>query len=167
MKIDADTLVSVPVLALVLGMSERRVAQCVAENIIPPPVAKGKYLLVASVNAYIAWQRDDQRRHTKSAAQSRVADARAREIEIRTAERERELIPLTDALAHTNEVIGGMVARLEGLPAAFTRDLGERRKLETLIDAIRTDVADRAAKYAAAMGSERVADQAVAADDAG
>ncbi|MFC5391211.1 hypothetical protein [Bosea vestrisii] len=58
------------------------------------------------------------------------------------AERQRDLVPAEEMMAVTQLIVGTLVSRLSGLPAQFTRNLGERHRLESLIDAIRIEVAD-------------------------
>src|SRR5262252_2093633 len=52
--------------------------------------------LLDVVQGYIQFRNDAERRASKSAAASRVTDMRAREIEIRVARREGELIEIED-----------------------------------------------------------------------
>lgn len=44
-----------PQVAALLGVSARRVSQLVAEGVLPTPTAHGRYDLVMSVRALIAW----------------------------------------------------------------------------------------------------------------
>ena len=62
--------------------------------------------LVGAVQGYLKYLKEDERRSTRSAADSRVRDARALEIELRIAERTRDLIPLEDALTDMAELAG-------------------------------------------------------------
>ena len=101
----------------------------------------GGVVLAEAMAGYIKWLKDEQRRSTKTAGDTRVRDARAREIELRTARDEQELIPTEEAVAYAQMVVGALVSRLNGLPAQYTRDLDERRKLEATIDGIREEVA--------------------------
>jgi phage terminase Nu1 subunit (DNA packaging protein) len=79
--------------------------------------------------------------------------ARARETELRTARQELELVPTEEAVAYVQMVVGTLVSRLNGLPAQFTRDLDERRRLEAAIERIRADVADAMAQHGSAYRS--------------
>lgn len=88
------------------------------------------------VLGYIRFLTDEQRRASKSQAESRVRDARAREIELRIAEREGRLAELGDLEGVLDEYIGTMRAELAGLPARVTRDLVQRRTIEAAIDDI-------------------------------
>jgi hypothetical protein len=70
-----------------------------------------------------------ERRSEGGAAESALKLAKAREIELRTAERARELIEFDEACAVLDDIIGGITSDLSGLPAAATRDLAMRRHL--------------------------------------
>lgn len=97
--------------------------------------------LIEVLKGYIGWLKDDARRNSKSASATRVADARALEIEIRTAERRRELIPVEDAQAAMDAVVGRCLTEMVGLPASYTRDIAERRRLEEKMDGCRARIA--------------------------
>ena len=93
-----------------------------------------QYSVVAIVRALMAYYDDLLENTNKAAAASRATDARTREIELRIAERRRDLIPQEDARAVGREMAAMIKAEFSGLPARFTRDLAERRRLEQEID---------------------------------
>lgn len=103
---------------------------------------KGRYNLVAVVQGYIKFLKDDERRTSKSATASRMQDAKTAEIEMRLAERRRELIPLDDAQAAIDVIVGKVRAEFSGLPARVTRDMTLRRSLEVETDASLNRIAD-------------------------
>ena len=74
-----------------------------------------------------------------------MAAARAREIELRTAQRAHELCEIEEALAFVDEVIGMLKADLMSLPARVTRDLAIRRDIEKGVTTILNKTADRLA----------------------
>lgn len=94
----------------------------------------GRYTLVALARGVVAYYDDLLSKNTKTAAASRATDARTREIELRIKERSRELIPLEDARAVIGEMAAAIRAEFQGLPARYTRDMQERRRLEQEID---------------------------------
>lgn len=95
---------------------------------------KNEYALVAVVRGVIAYYEDLQAKNSKSAAASRATEARTREIELRIQERQRDLIPLEDARAVVGEMAALVRAEFQGLPARYTREMQDRRKLEQEID---------------------------------
>lgn len=114
-----------------------------------------QYSVVAIVRGLIAYYDDLLEKTNKAAAASRATDARTREIELRIAERRRDLIPQEDARAVVSEMAAMIKAEFSGLPARFTRDLAERRRLEQEIDGSfdRVAAAARNAGTALATGS--------------
>ena len=80
--------------ARLLMISEERIRQLVKQGYVPKSEKRGYVQLVGSVQGYLKDLKEDERRSTKSAADSRVRDARALEIELRIAERTRDLIPV-------------------------------------------------------------------------
>lgn len=95
------------------------------------PVAdKGHYPLVAVVQGYVKFLKDDERRTSKSASVSRMQEAKTAEIEMRLAEKRRELMPIEDAQAAIDVIIGKVRDEFSGLPARVTRDMTLRRSLE-------------------------------------
>jgi len=81
--------------ARLLGITAEWVRRLARDGVIPKP-EKNRVPLVAAVQGYIRWLKDDERRAAKMSAQTRVAEARAREIELRVARMERGLIPAED-----------------------------------------------------------------------
>jgi hypothetical protein len=141
-------LISAANAAKLLLLSPERIRQLVKAGYIPPPVSHGQYYLVGAVQGYIRFLKDEERRASKSQADTRVRDARAQEIEVRIAEKTRELIPLSEALDFSDRFIGFFIKELKSLPARCTRDLSQRRLLEDIVD----DVLARGSKLARESG---------------
>jgi hypothetical protein len=119
-----------------LLLTGEMIRRLVAERIIDRR-PDGSFDLDQARHAYIRHLRD--RRSKRGAAESALQRARAREIELRTAERAHELIEFDEAAAVLDDIISDLV----GLPAAATRDLTMRRHLDDLIRGIRQRAADR------------------------
>lgn len=77
-----------------------------------------------------------------------MQDAKAAEIEMRIAEKRRELIPVEDHIAALDIVVGAVRAEFSGLPARVTRDMDLRRKLETEANASLNRISDTLAASA-------------------
>jgi hypothetical protein len=119
-----------------LDLSRVRVVQLVDEGHLPRN-SDGSFDLDACRIAYIRYLRSEDRRGAKSATASRVQEARAKEIELRTAREEGRLIPLEGAQAAMTDILGTFRYELTGIPAASTRDLKVRAEIEKhLNDAI-------------------------------
>jgi hypothetical protein len=96
--------------------------------------------LAAAVQGYIKWLKDEDRRASKTSAQSRVQQARAREIELRIAVAEGRLFPAEVVERDVGNILGAFRSELSGVPAASTRDMAIRTEIENRIN----DAADRA-----------------------
>lgn len=141
--------------ARLLMISDERIRQLQKQGYIPKAEKRGMVQLVGAVQGYLRYLKDDERRSAKSAADSRVRDARALEIELRVAERSRDLIPVEDALADMAELAAAVRSELAGLPARLTRIMDERQKIETEVDGVLTRLSERAAQKAAALEDGR------------
>lgn len=116
-----------------LMISGERIRQLVKMDYIPR-IAKGKVPLVGAVQGYIRFLKDEERRSSKSATATRMQDAKASLIDINIKERLRQLVPIEDAQAAFDIVLGKVRAEFDGLPARMTRDMELRRKLEAEVN---------------------------------
>lgn len=157
--------VTATALGLHLGMKRQSVSE-LAERGVLSALADGSFDLDASRLTYIAHLRGEQRHNTKSASASRVQDARAREIELRTAERDRRLIDTDEAIAALDEIVGPMKADLAGVGPRVTRDIDLRRRIESEHDVIFSRTAARLAERASALRKGGSASATDAEDDA-
>jgi hypothetical protein len=119
-----------------LDLSRVRVVQLVNEGALPRN-KDGSFDLDECRVAYIRYLRSEDRRGAKSATASRVQEARAKEIELRTAREEGRLWDAETAEAAFAEILGTFRSELSGVPAGSTRDLAIRAEIEKrLNDAI-------------------------------
>lgn len=159
-------LITVDQAAKLILMTPDRVRQLAKEGWIDKP-SRGAYLLVSVVQGYIRFLRDDARRSSKSAADSRLKDAKLEEISLRVSERKRELVPIEDALAVVDFVVGKVRSEFSGLPASVTRNLNLRDKIDERLNEVLASLADVAREASAAIRSGRDPGAAVSEDDAG
>lgn len=141
--------------ARLLMISEERIRQLVKQGHVPKSDKRGYVQLVGTVQGYLRYLKEDERRSSKSAADSRVRDARALEIELRIAERSRELIPVEDALTDMAEFVGLVRSELAGLPARLTRIIDERQKIEAEVDGLLNRLADQVAQKTTSLSASR------------
>ena len=139
--------------ARLLMISDERIRQLQKQGYIPRALKRGVVPLVGAVQGYLRYLREDERQSSKSAAANRVTDARTREIELRIAERQRDLIPQDDARAVIGEMAAMVKAEFVGLPARVTRDLDLRRTLEQEVDASFARLAASAERARSALGT--------------
>lgn len=140
-----DALISAKETATLLQVSPTYVRQLAAEGWISK-ADDSKYRLGDVVAGYLKFLKDETRRSSKTASASRVQDNRAREIEMRIAREEKELIPLDVAVYAVDQFVAASVMEFRNIPSRFTRDIALRKKLQVDIDAALSAVADRAAK---------------------
>ena len=103
---------------------------------------RGRYRVVDVVQGYIRFLKDEARRATKTAAHTRLQEIRARKEELAVAQTERELVPLVEAMTLVDEVAGAVVARVNAIPARFTRNMEQRAALQREVDEALAEVAD-------------------------
>jgi phage terminase Nu1 subunit (DNA packaging protein) len=125
-----------------LLLTREMIRRLVAERIIERR-ADGSFDLDQARHAYIRHLRD--RRSEKSEAEAALQRAKAKEIELRVAERAHELIESHEAAGALDDVVGVLVSELTSLPVVATRDLAMRRHLDELIRGIRQRAVDRIA----------------------
>jgi hypothetical protein len=140
---EGATIISTPVVCQLLMLSRQRIDQLVRDGYIKK-LEKGQFSLVEAVQGYIRFLRDDHRRQTVTAADSRVRDARAKDIEVRTLQRLGRLVAI-ELLEEIIDTLCGMVrSEFAGLAAAVTRDLIQRRVIERDVNARLRRIAERA-----------------------
>jgi len=143
-----------------LMLTRQRIDQLVAAGHLQRH-APGKFRTVDLVQGYIRFLRDESKRANKSAAEGRVRDARAHDIEVRTAERLGILIPIEAFDAMIDEIVGAFRSELSGLPARITRDLVLRRTIEREIHGLLERVTDLCTDHSDRMAKGRDAYKAV------
>lgn len=132
---------------VLLGRSRQWVFNLVKDGWIEKQ-AKGQYSLVAVIRGAMAYYDDQLKKTSKTAIASRAQEARAEEINLRIAERTRQLIPKDDANLALDLVVGEVNQQFTGLAARITRDVSLRRKIEA-------ELYEAKRKIAEALGSGR------------
>jgi hypothetical protein len=115
------------------------------------PLAPNVWPIIETFQGVIRYLRDEGRKTSKSAVQSRVQAARVKEIELRIAERSHVVVDIEECSALVDDVFGNMRAELSGIPAMITRDLKLRSEIERTIDECLNRYADRLELRAAAL----------------
>lgn len=149
---EGGNMISLGSAAALLMVSDHWIRDLSKKGYIPKP-ERGMVPLVAAVQGYIRWLKDEDRRASKTAAASAVQQARAKEIEMRIAREAGELIEMPSIEAVFADVIGSFRARLAGVAAASTRDLALRAvidgNIESALAEAREDFDKRAAELRA------------------
>ena len=119
--------------ARLLMVTDQWIRDLSKKGYIPAPDG-GFVPLVETVQGYIRWLKDEERRTSKTAAASAVQQARADEIRLRIAREQGKLIDLEDTERAFADILGAWRGELAGLPGAVTRDLTLRSSIESYID---------------------------------
>jgi hypothetical protein len=160
-----DAVLSAVAAGQLLMLTPERLGQLAREGRITKD-GRDRYPLVPLVQGYITFLKDEERRSSRSAAATRTSDARAREIELRIARTENQLIDFEEHTAVLDELVGMFTVALAGLPAQVTRDLELRRKIEAACHDLRDRLAARAAERSAELRAGGSVAQTDAEDDA-
>ena len=111
--------------------------------------ADGKFDLNSNRRRYILHLRELRRRSPKSEADAEFQRSKSELIQIRIAEKKRQLIMADEAFEMIDEMAGLFLTAFSGLPARIAgRDLSMRRQIEKVIFAMRTELAEAATKLA-------------------
>jgi len=152
--------------ASLIGVTVRRLQQLIQEGTIRRD-GNGKLTVSAVVQGRLADKDREIEQIRLKAADNDVRRAKARLLEMNLSEKQRELVPRDEAEEFVQLLIGEVVSRLQGLPARYTRDVSERRRLEDLISNIRGEVADIARKLGEAFRTGADLVDTAGEDDAG
>lgn len=160
--VDLPENVQIGVLARILGVTTRQ-ARNQLETAGVKAVAWGQWPLAGSIRAIVAKAREAKEPDALAAARARAINAKARQTEIALARAERDLIPLEDAIAGMDELVGVTREVLIGLPARITRDLDLRRKIEAEVHAGQLRIVKKMNSAAAALRDAHDGDEGEAA----
>ena len=134
-------LITLEVAGRLLMIGPERVRQLIKAGYIERP-KPGRTTIVSAVQGYIRFLKDREHDKTKTASASRAQEARAAEIELRIAERRRELIGQDEAALAMDFLVNKVREEMAGLAARVTRDLELRRTIEAEVHGAQTRIAD-------------------------
>ena len=140
-KDDEAGVVSTEMASKLLMISAARLGQIEKMEYVKK-VGRNRWNLVNLVQGYINFLRDEDRRSSKSAGASRIQSIRADQLEMDVAAKRRELVPIEDVRLILDSAAGLMRSEMMAVPARFTRDVGERKRLDGLMAAAMNKVAD-------------------------
>lgn len=148
-----------------LGISEAMVRKLISDGFIEK-AASGGVSIAQSTLGYVRFLREEDRSSRKSTAEAGLKAARQREIEMRIAERENRLVDTEEAIAFVDHIVGRFRAVFGGLPARYTRDIKERRRLEAEVNGGLQQVSGLLAKDAKSLRARGTIDDADTSADA-
>jgi hypothetical protein len=154
------------VLASVFGVTTTRVNQLCTEGFYKR-IAHGVYSWTDACSGWAKFMRAEDRRSTRSSSDSRMRDAKARDIEVRTQQRLSRLVPLEVYEEMIDSITGVIRSEFAGLAVVTTRDLAMRRIIEREVNARLKRIAEYAMAQAIRLETVRGVDDAERADGAG
>lgn len=128
--------------------------------------ADGKYTVIGTVHGFIDYKNDETRRNSSASSGSLAQQARAKEIELRIAQRQGELMEATEAFAVLDEIVGVFRNAVEGIPAAATRDRDLRASVTKATNAALEQVTDALRQRLGAFGASAAAARSQPANNA-
>jgi hypothetical protein len=151
--------VSASALALHLDCSRAYIDKLEAEGVIQ---RQGDgFPLDQSRVAYLRYLRRERRQSPRSEADADLQRAKSELIRLRIAEKQRELIPLEEASAHMEEMIGLFTSGLAGFAARCGgRDMTVRRAIDKAVYDLRLEIATACARKADEGGEPPLDDDA-------
>jgi len=142
-------LVSQRELSARMGLTTRWIYDLTGEGVFEQ-VAGKKYDLDKSQAAYRIYKIEKEGVKRAPSASDGLTQRREELLKQRLDRESRELIPMAEALATLDIITGHFLEVISGLPARVTRNIGERKRIETITDAVRS-------KLASVFGAEREA----------
>ena len=127
-------------------ISAERVRQLQKAGYIPR-ATRGKVSLVGAVQGYLRFRNDEERRTSRTAADTRVKALRAEQIALEIAREEGSLIDLLEHQAILEEVTAAFREGVAALPARISRD-PKKREIEADIEAVFNVISDKLAQAA-------------------
>src|SRR5262245_28723110 len=143
------------------GISTQHLLDLIRDGHLPPGerLANRRQIKLdryATRKAYSKYEAERRRDMTQEGTENRVRDARAKDIEMKTALRSRELIPMSDAVFALDTVVGLTRSTLGGAAARISRDLAVQTKADDVIDHCLNTISEglRKAVHALRAGSD-------------
>lgn len=147
-------------------LTATRIRQLIASGHIEKR-GKDQVPLVSAVRGVIRFWREKATDNSRTASENRVRDERARELQLKNAERDGRLVDLNEARETFQEILGALRSRLDGVGKRHARDQAQRRQIEQDIDAIFGKAAAEFRQKASVLAGRGRAADAETGDDAG
>jgi phage terminase Nu1 subunit (DNA packaging protein) len=132
--------VPLPTLAKLINLTPRRVRQLVGEGVIPPPVERGAYELLPSVQGYIKFLQKGDQGDALSAQRTRLARNKADMAEIESARLKGEMAPIEQFEDAWGSVLNTIRILLLALPAKIAAKIMMARNAVEAQSIIRQEV---------------------------
>lgn len=123
-----------------LELSAERIRQLIKSGYIEK-TRHGHTTLVSAVRGYVRFLKEAASDRTQNAAENRVREARAKEIEMRLARDARDLVAQDEALLAMTMLATFVAQQFQGLPARITRDMALRKVIEAELHGAQENIA--------------------------
>ena len=120
--------------AKVLGIQPQTLTKAQSDGALVLP-DDGFYVFGPALRAYLQWK-DRSKSSVRAEDDSKIRKMKIRQMELEEAEKKGRLILFPAYREWVLVKIGRLAAMLMSLPARFTRDLGERKRLQKMISDI-------------------------------
>lgn len=128
-----DGTVALDFFATIYDLHPERVRQLIKEGWIPRG-PRARVDMIEGARGMDRYRLDQLARAGNKAQDTRVKDAKAREIEMRIAEKQGSLIDFGEALAICQTLFGALKSELDGLATSVTREREFRHRIEDRIN---------------------------------
>src|SRR4051794_38141199 len=132
----ANTTVSTAEICELTGFTKQYL-HALENDAVVSRVGRDLWLLAPTIRSLITHLRSENRRGQRGVANARLADMKAKALEVRLQRETNDLVPYEQVQEALDLIFGTLVTRLMTVPARCTRDLVLRRIIETEIDAAR------------------------------
>jgi hypothetical protein len=146
MATDEAGTVTIESFAKVYELHPERVRQLIKEGWIPRG-PRGKVNFIKGIQGMDKYRQDQLARATAKMGDSKIKDARTKEIEMRIAEKSGALISFDEVLAINQTLWGAMKAELDGLAASVSREREVRHRIQDRVDGALNRVAKRIERW--------------------
>ena len=120
------------------GFTKVTIGKLVADGLIAKE-SRGVFKLGDLVQGVMNHFRAQKKSDAQTVGKKRIETARAEEIEQRTRRNAGNLWESEDVFAFVDKHSWRLLRKMEGMPAALTRDLELRKKMQDWLDAMRTE----------------------------
>lgn len=128
-----DGTIAIDVFARIYELNPERIRQLIKEGWIPKG-PHGRVNFVAGIRGMDRYRQDQLARANARQNDSKIKDARAREIEMRIAQKTGALIEFDEALSICQTLFGLLKSELDGLAASVSREREMRHRIQDRLD---------------------------------
>ena len=121
----------------------------------------GRFDMDDARTRYLRWLRDPERRSARTQADAEHVKAKTEMLQLKLAEKRRELVSQSDVDALIDELVGVTLTAMSSMPArcAPRGDLATRRCIERVVFEVRTEIANIAQRKADECGEPPLSEQ--------